>query len=188
MSAEEIKTEINFVASKINQFILSNVSGNPHHLYDASLHYIKSGGKRIRPFLSVKSCQLFGGIMETAIPYASSVELIHNFTLIHDDIMDNDNLRHNVSAVHEQFGVPVAILSGDVLFSKAFQIMSLFGKKHGLSSETVLKMVNLLSSSCIEICEGQALDIKMSSDVDFSSKAEYISMIEKKTASLFKVS
>ena len=186
-SAGEIKTEINFIASRINQFIFSNVSGSPGHLYDASLHYIKSGGKRIRPFLSVKSCQLFGGVMETVIPYASSVELVHNFTLIHDDIMDNDNVRHSVSSVHKQFGIPVAILSGDVLFSKAFQIISLYGERFGLPSET-LKMMNLLSSSCIEICEGQALDIKMSNDEDFSSKDDYIKMIEKKTASLFKVS
>ena len=188
MSAEEIKTEINFIASKISQFILSNVSGNPEHLYYASLHYIKSGGKRIRPFMSVKSCQLFGGKIETSIPYASSVELIHNFTLVHDDIMDNDSLRHNVPAVHKQFGVPIAILSGDVLFSKAFHIISHYGEKSGLSSETLIKMVNLLSSACIEICEGQALDIKMSTDVDFSSKDKYLYMIEKKTAALFKVS
>jgi len=188
MSAEEIKTEINFIASKINQFILSNVSGNPEHLYDASLHYIKSGGKRIRPFLTVKSCQLFGGKMETSIPYASSVELVHNFTLVHDDIMDNDNFRHNVSSVHNQFGIPVAILSGDVLFSKAFQIISYYGLKSGLSSETLIKMLHLLSSSCIEICEGQAMDIKMSTDFDFSTKQEYINMIEKKTAALFQVS
>ncbi len=188
MSAEEIKTEINFIASKISQFILSNVSGSPEHLYNASLHYIKSGGKRIRPFMSVKSCQLFGGKIETSIPYASSVELIHNFTLVHDDIMDNDSLRHNVPAVHKQFGVPIAILSGDVLFSKAFQIVSHYGEKSGLSSETLIKMVTLLSSACIEICEGQALDIKMSTDIDFSSKDEYLCMIEKKTAALFKVS
>ncbi len=188
MSAEEIKTEINFIASNINQFILSNVSGNPKHLYDASLHYIKSGGKRIRPFMSVKSCQLFGGKIETTIPFASSVELVHNFTLVHDDIMDNDNLRHNVAAVHKQFGVPVAILAGDILFSKAFQIITTFGKKSGLSSETLVEMMHLLSSACIEICEGQALDIKMSADVDFSSIDDYLYMIEKKTAALFKVS
>ena len=188
MSAEEIKTEINFIASTINQFILSNVSGNPEHLYDASLHYIKSGGKRIRPFMSVKSCQLFGGKIETSIPFASSVELVHNFTLVHDDIMDNDNLRHNVAAVHKQFGVPVAILSGDILFSKAFQIITTFGKKSGLSSETLVEMMHLLSSACIEICEGQALDIKMSTDADFSSIDDYLYMIEKKTAALFKVS
>jgi geranylgeranyl diphosphate synthase, type I len=188
MSAEEIKTEINFIASTINQFILSNVSGNPEHLYDASLHYIKSGGKRIRPFMSVKSCQLFGGKIETSIPFASSVELVHNFTLVHDDIMDNDNLRHNVAAVHKQFGVPVAILSGDILFSKAFQIITTFGKKSGLSNETLVEMMHLLSSACIEICEGQALDLKMSTDDDFSSIDDYLYMIEKKTAALFKVS
>jgi geranylgeranyl diphosphate synthase type I len=188
MSAEEIKTEIDFIASKINKFILSTVSGRPDHLYDASLHYIKSGGKRIRPFMTVKSCQLFGGKMETSIPYASSVELVHNFTLVHDDIMDNDNFRHNVSSVHNQFGIPVAILSGDVLFSKAFQIISSYGLNSGLSSETLVKMLHLLSSSCIEICEGQAMDIKMSTDFDFSTKQEYINMIEKKTAALFQVS
>ena len=188
MSAEEIKTEIDFIASKINNFILSNVSGRPEHLYDASLHYIKSGGKRIRPFMTVKSCQLFGGKMETSIPYASSVELVHNFTLVHDDIMDNDNFRHNVSSVHNQFGIPIAILSGDVLFSKAFQIISNYGLKSDLSNETLIKMMRLLSSSCIEICEGQAMDIKMSTDFDFSTKQEYINMIEKKTASLFQVS
>jgi geranylgeranyl diphosphate synthase type I len=188
MSAEEIKTEIDFIASKINKFILSNVSGKPEHLYDASLHYIKSGGKRIRPFMTVKSCQLFGGRMENSIPYASSVELVHNFTLVHDDIMDNDNFRHNVSSVHNQFGIPVAILSGDVLFSKAFQIISSYGLKSGLSSETLIKMMHHLSSSCIEICEGQAMDIKMSADLDFSTKQEYINMIEKKTAALFQVS
>jgi len=185
MSTEEIKTEIDSIASKINQFILSNVSGNPDHLYDASLHYIKSGGKRIRPFMTVKSCQLFGGKIEYSIPFASSVELIHNFTLVHDDIMDNDNFRHNVSSVHNQFGIPIAILSGDVLFSKAFHIISYYGAKYGLSGETLIKMMDLLSSSCIEICEGQALDIKMSTDTDFSSKEEYINMIEKKTAALF---
>ena len=132
--------------------------------------------------------RLFGGNIETSVPYASSVELIHNFTLVHDDIMDNDNLRHNVASVHRQFGVPVAILSGDILFSKAFQIISYYGKETGISSETLLKMMHLLSSTCIEICEGQALDIKMSMDWDFPSKEGYIDMIEKKTAALFKVS
>ncbi|MGN6559093.1 MAG: polyprenyl synthetase family protein [Candidatus Nitrosocosmicus sp.] len=188
MNAEEIKIEINSIASKINQFILSNVSGNPYHLYDASLHYIRSGGKRIRPFMTVKTCQLFGGNIESSIPFASAVELIHNFTLVHDDIMDNDNFRHNVTSVHNQYGIPVAILSGDILFSKAFQIISYYGTKYGLSGETLIKMMSLLSSACIEICEGQALDIKMSTEVDFSSKDEYINMIEKKTAALFKAS
>ena len=132
MSSEDIKTEINFVASKINQFILNNISGEPFGLYTASLHYIKSGGKRLRPFMTIKTSELLNGNLQSSLPAAASVELIHNFTLVHDDIMDNDNVRHNVTTVHRQFGIPLAILAGDVLFSKAFQVISIYGKKVGL--------------------------------------------------------
>lgn len=188
MSSEEIKTEIDFVASKINQFIFDNFCGKPVNLYDASLHYIKSGGKRLRPFMTIKSCQLFGGNLNTSLPAACSVELIHNFTLVHDDIMDNDNLRHNVSTVHNQFGTPIAILSGDILFSKAFHTLTSIGKEAGINNDSLIQMVNLLSSACIDVCEGQAMDIQMSKDMEFSSKEKYLEMIEKKTAALFKVS
>ncbi|TVP40697.1 polyprenyl synthetase family protein [Candidatus Nitrosocosmicus arcticus] len=188
MSSEEIKTEINFVASKINQFILNNISGQPFSLYTASLHYIRSGGKRLRPFMTVKSCELFNGDLQLSLPAAASVELIHNFTLVHDDIMDNDNVRHNVTTVHRQFGTPVAILAGDVLFSKAFQVISISGKKIGIDQSVLLRMVDLLSYSCIDVCEGQALDIQMAQDDEFSSTESYIGMIEKKTAALFRVS
>ncbi len=188
MNLQETQDEINFIAVKVDQFILSNIFGNPRHLYDASLHYIKSGGKRLRPFMSVKSSQLFGGDLEKSLPAASSVELIHNFTLVHDDIMDNDDLRHGVSTVHKEFGTPVAILSGDILFSKAFQIMVGHGRTAGIGDKTLIEMVSTLSSACIEICEGQALDIKMSKDSEFSSTDDYMNMIEKKTAALFGVS
>jgi len=188
MSSEEIKTEINFVASKINQFILNNISGQPFGLYTASLHYIKSGGKRLRPFMTVKSCELLNGNLQSSLPAAASVELIHNFTLVHDDIMDNDNVRHNVTTVHRQFGIPLAILAGDVLFSKAFQVISIYGKKIGIDQSVLLRMVDLLSYSCMDLCEGQALDIQMAQDDEFSSTESYIKMIEKKTAALFRVS
>ncbi len=188
MSSEEIKTEINFIASKINQFILNNISGEPFGLYTASLHYIKSGGKRLRPFMTIKSSELLNGNLQSALPAAASVELIHNFTLVHDDIMDNDNIRHNVTTVHRQFGTPLAILAGDVLFSKAFQVISVYGKNIGTDESVPLRMVELLSTSCIDVCEGQALDIQMAQDDEFSSTDSYIKMIEKKTAALFRVS
>jgi geranylgeranyl diphosphate synthase, type I len=188
MSSEDIKTEINFVASNLNQFILNNISGEPSGLYTASLHYIKSGGKRLRPFMAIKSSELFNGSLESSLPAAASVELIHNFTLVHDDIMDNDNVRHNVTTVHRQFGIPLAILAGDVLFSKAFQVISIHGKKVGLDHSVLLRMVELLSTSCIDVCEGQALDIQMAQDDEFSSTSSYIKMIEKKKAALFRVS
>ncbi len=187
MSSEEIKTEINFVASKINQFILNNISGEPFGLYAPSLHYIKSGGKRLRPFMTIKSCELLNGNLQSSLPAAASIELIHNFTLVHDDIMDNDNIRHNVTTVHRQFGIPLAILAGDVLFSKAFQVISVHGKKVGIDHSVLLRMVDVLSSSCTDVCEGQALDIQMSQDDAFSSTKSYIEMIEKKTAALFRV-
>lgn len=188
MNSEELKTEINIIASKVNQFIFDNVSGNPSNLYDASLHYIKSGGKRLRPFMATKSCQLFGGSINNSLPAAAAVELIHNFTLVHDDIMDNDHLRHNVATVHVQYGIPIAILSGDILFSKAFHIIASNGKKMGLNPDTIVRMIDLLSSSCIDVCEGQSLDIQMANDQEFSDQGNYIKMIEKKTAALFKVS
>jgi geranylgeranyl diphosphate synthase, type I len=188
MSSEEIKTEINFIASKINHFILNNISGEPFGLYTPSLHYIKSGGKRLRPFMTIKSCELLNGNLHSSLPAAASVELIHNFTLVHDDIMDNDNIRHNVTTVHRQFGIPLAILAGDVLFSKAFQVISVHGKKVGIDQSVLLRMVDVLSSSCTDVCEGQALDIQMAQDDVFSSTKSYIEMIEKKTAALFRVS
>ncbi|HET6590389.1 MAG TPA: polyprenyl synthetase family protein [Candidatus Nitrosocosmicus sp.] len=188
MSSEEIVNEISNVASEINRFINENVSGKPDELYLSSLHYIKSGGKRLRPFMAVKSSELFNGTLESALPAACAVELIHNFTLVHDDIMDNDNIRHNVPTVHRQFGIPLAILSGDVLFSKAFHLISFNGKKSNIQESRLLTMIELLSSACMDVCEGQALDIKMAKDVDFSSKEQYIEMIGKKTAALFRVS
>ncbi|HKR74839.1 MAG TPA: polyprenyl synthetase family protein [Candidatus Nitrosocosmicus sp.] len=188
MSSVDVVSEINNVASEINKYILENVCGEPTDLYQSSLHYIKSGGKRLRPFMAVKSSELFGGTLGLSLPAASAVELIHNFTLVHDDIMDNDNLRHNVPTVHKEFGIPLAILSGDVLFSKAFHIISHLGKKSGIGDSTLIKMIELLSSSCIDVCEGQSMDIQMAQDSDFSSKDYYINMIKKKTAALFRVS
>ena len=188
MSSVNVINEINIVASEINKFIIDNVSGEPDDLYHSSLHYIKSGGKRIRPFMTVKSSELFGGTLNQSLPAASAVELIHNFTLVHDDIMDNDNLRHNVKTVHKQYGIPLAILSGDVLFSKAFHMISSLGNKAGINDSRLIKMIKLLSSACIDVCEGQSMDIQMAQEPEFSSKDYYIKMIQKKTAALFRVS
>lgn len=188
MSSVNVISEINIVASEINKFIIENVSGEPDDLYQSSLHYIKSGGKRLRPFMTVKSSELFGGTLNQSLPAASAVELIHNFTLVHDDIMDNDNLRHNVKTVHKQYGIPLAILSGDVLFSKAFHMISYLGNKAGINDSKLIKMIEKLSSACIDVCEGQSMDLQMAQEREFSSKNHYIKMIQKKTAALFRVS
>ena len=108
-------------AKKVNRYVKAKVGGKPEDLYEAAGHLIVHGGKRLRPYMAVRSCQLLGGAESDAMPAAGAVEMIHNFTLVHDDIMDNDDMRHGVQTVHKRFGTPVAILAGDVLYSKAYQ-------------------------------------------------------------------
>ena len=122
MSINSIKNDLEGVATRVNNFILSNLHGHPRELYLASSFYLGSGGKRLRPFMVIKSGEMLGGSEANAMPSAAAVEMIHNFSLIHDDIMDNDDLRHGKLTVHKKYGVPLALLAGDILFSKAFEI------------------------------------------------------------------
>jgi geranylgeranyl diphosphate synthase type I len=188
MKASSIKGELESCASSVNDFLLSNLEGKPKALYQASSHYIRSGGKRLRPFMVVKGCELFGGDIKMALPAAGAVELVHNFTLVHDDIMDNDEMRHGVPTVHRQFGLPLAILGGDVLFSKSFELLSYHGRKAGISDAAITEMVGRLANACTVICEGQVIDIDFASNVKFPSESQYVDMIGKKTAALFEVS
>ena len=181
------KTEIENYIQKINNYFISLLSGEPSELYEASSLYIRSGGKRLRPIMVIKSCEMFGGSQEDALPAASAVEFIHNFSLVHDDIMDNDDLRHGIPTIHKKFGLPIAILSGDILFSKAFQILSTNNNK-SLKESSLLTMIRKLSAACIDICEGQCKDLQFSRTYNFPTEDEYIQMIAKKTAALFEVS
>lgn len=168
---------------KIDAYLLSRLKGEPVDLYKAASYLIDHGGKRLRPHLVLKSCALLGGSFRQAIPAAAAVEMIHNFTLVHDDIMDNDEVRHGVPTVHTRFGIPVGILAGDLLFSKAFELISNAGSQ--IPTKVGLSLVSTLSKSCSEVCEGQVLDITMAKSKAIPSESEYISMIEKKTSSLF---
>ncbi|SVA90664.1 uncharacterized protein METZ01_LOCUS143518 [marine metagenome] len=172
-------------AGFVNKFLKKELKGNPKQLYDAASHLILHGGKRLRPFLVLKSCQMLGGKQSDAMAAASAVEMIHNFTLVHDDIMDNDEMRHGVPTTHKKFDIPLAILAGDVLYSKAYNTIS---SKSKLSSNYTTQLVSKLSKACIEICEGQVDDIKFAENKRIPTKKEYVKMIEKKTAVLFEVS
>ena len=171
-------------AKIVNRYLVSKLKGNPHDLYSAASHLIVSGGKRLRPYMVMKSCEMLGGKTKNAINAASAIEMVHNFTLVHDDIMDNDEMRHGVTTVHKKFGMPIAILAGDVLFSKAYQVVS----STSLSSSSVIELVSRLAKSCVDVCEGQLLDISMANSEKIPSQSQYIKMIEKKTAALFEVS
>jgi len=171
-------------AKIVNRYLNSKIKGDPKMLYDAASHLIIHGGKRLRPHMVIKSCQILGGNTTIAMPAASAVEMIHNFTLVHDDIMDNDEMRHGVPTVHKKFGMPIAILAGDVLFSKAYQIIS----DAKLSNDAIVQLVSRLAKACVDVCEGQLLDVKMAEEKRIPTQNEYIAMIGKKTAALFDVS
>jgi geranylgeranyl diphosphate synthase, type I len=188
MKASSIRDELESNASMLTDFIRSYLQGEPKELYQASEHYILSGGKRLRPFMTIKTCEMLGGNLRRALPPAAAVEMIHNFSLVHDDIMDNDDMRHNIPTVHNYYGTPLAILSGDILFSKAFKLLVAEGRKVGHSESAISEMVARLSNACIYVCEGQATDIGMTLNRRFSSGSNYIDMIGKKTAALFEVS
>lgn len=158
------------------------VSRKPDELYKASKHLVEAGGKRLRPFIVLKSCQLVGGEVEKALPMAAAVELIHNFTLVHDDIMDEDNKRRGAPTVHVVYGIPMAINAGDMLFTKAYEV-ALRSSAIGVPPRRVLQALEALTEGIVVICEGQAMDMSFEKRNNVSEQ-EYMEMIERKTAAL----
>lgn len=153
---------------------------HPEGLYEAGRHLVDAGGKRLRPSMLLLAAEAAGGDPEILVPAAVSIELVHNFTLIHDDIMDNADIRRGRPSVHKVWGVSGAILAGDTLYSKAFQILGETPAK----PELILAAMEVLSSTCTAICEGQWLDLDFERR-NIVSEEEYMEMIEKKTGVLY---
>src|SRR4030095_5660703 len=151
----------------------------PYSLYDP-LHYImRGGGKRIRPILVLLSCEAFGGKAENAINAAIAVEILHNFTLVHDDIMDNAQPRRGKETIHKKWDENTAILVGDELIGLSYR--SLLNSK----IENIAGVAKAFTDGVSEVCEGQALDkeFELSAEVTLD---DYIVMIKKKTAELLR--
>jgi geranylgeranyl diphosphate synthase type I len=153
---------------------------HPKGLYEASRHLVDAGGKRLRPSMLLLAAEAAGGSAEALVPAAVSIELVHNFTLIHDDIMDNADLRRGRPSVHKLWGLSGAILAGDTLYSKAFEVLGTTPAE----PRHLLKAMNVLSRTCTEICEGQWLDLEFERRDNVAEK-EYMEMIEKKTGVLY---
>ncbi len=153
---------------------------HPEELYKASRYLVDAGGKRLRPAVLILAAEAVGSNLKSVLPAAVAVELVHNFTLIHDDIMDRDDIRRGKPAVHMIWGEAGAILAGDTLYSKAFEILS----KVENEPLRILKCMDVLSKTCTEICEGQWLDIDFEKREKVTKK-EYIEMVEKKTSVLY---
>jgi len=155
---------------------------DPESLRQASEHLVKAGGKKLRPSLAVLSALAVGGQVQCALKTGAAVELIHTFSLIHDDIMDQDDKRRGKPSVHILWGEPMAILAGDTLFSEAYAtVMS--SEEDGVSPDKILPALQTLVDSCVKICEGQALDMGFAGRLDVTEE-EYLLMIYKKTAAL----
>jgi geranylgeranyl diphosphate synthase type I len=156
----------------------------PENLYEASKHLFAAGGKRLRPYLVLKACELVGGDPDVAVPYAAAMEILHNFTLIHDDIMDNDSLRRGAPTVHTRWGVPVAIASGDLLFAKVFEAMYRPAIEGTMPCDRVMESFKRVTDAAIAICEGQVLDVSYPNTSDVSED-DYVFMVGSKTSALF---
>ncbi|MTK64245.1 MAG: polyprenyl synthetase family protein [Methanobacterium sp.] len=170
-------------SSDIDEEIQNSLSTvDPEELKKSSQHLIKAGGKKIRPSMVVLSAVAVGGAPEEALKTAAAVELIHTFSLIHDDIMDADDMRRGEPSVHVVWGEPMAILAGDTLFSKAFETV-LETPINNVSYERVVGALKTVVDSCIKICEGQASDMCFEGNFDVSEEA-YMNMIYKKTGAL----
>ena len=149
----------------------------PENLYNPIDYILQQGGKRLRPNLVRMSAKMFGADENAVRNVAAAFEMLHNFTLIHDDIMDEAPIRRGKPTVYKKWNGNVAILAGDALATLSMQEML----KTPAPAETVLQLVNLLGKTCIEVCEGQQLDLDFETCDDVTID-DYIEMIRLKTA------
>ncbi|QGA55110.1 polyprenyl synthetase family protein [Sulfolobus sp. E5-1-F] len=183
--SDELSLYFNDIINNVNFLIKNFVKSNVRTLEEASFHLFTAGGKRLRPLILVSSSDLIGGDRQRAYKAAAAVEILHNFTLVHDDIMDRDYLRRGLPTVHVKWGEPLAILAGDYLHAKAFEALNEALK--GLDGDTFYKAFSVFINSIEIISEGQAMDMSFENRIDVTEE-EYLQMIKGKTAMLFSCS
>ena len=167
---------------KLSQLIESEIinikfPSSPGNLYDPLNYFLSIGGKRLRPVLTLLATELGGVQKEDAINCALAIEVFHNFSLIHDDIMDAAPIRRGKVTVHEKWNSNIAILSGDVLLVKAYQLLAKQKSQH------IPELLTLFNKTAIEVCEGQQMDMDFETR-EFVTVDEYIEMIRLKTSVL----
>lgn len=171
---QKIETYQKLFIDNLNKYA---VDKEPNNLYEPINYILKLGGKRLRPVLTLMTAEVFGTEANLALDAALSVEVFHNFSLIHDDIMDDAPLRRGKQTVHEKWDLNTGILSGDAMLILAYQLFENY------DSEKFQSLAKLFSKTALEVCEGQQYDIdfEMRNDVTIP---EYLKMIEYKTAVL----
>ncbi len=191
---ERLERAIDARREEINAAIVERLPiQRPERLYEASRYLLDAGGKRLRPTVLLLAAEAVTGSEPLSEDYerfgedkvdimaaAVSIEIIQSFTLIHDDIMDDDDLRRGVPSVHRKYDTEMAILAGDTLYSKAFECML----DANAPPDREVRALEELATTCTEICEGQALDVEFEGRGDVSPE-EYLEMVEFKTAVLY---
>jgi len=163
------------------QGIIANAVDNlsfpeyPAQLYEPISYILALGGKRMRPALLLMACELFGGDINKALSPALAIEVFHNFTLMHDDIMDNAPIRRGKTTVHEKWNRNVAILSGDVMLVKGYELMM------QVDDYVLRPIMNIFNETAVGVCEGQQIDMDFETQNNVSID-EYLNMIRLKTA------
>jgi len=168
---QQLQQEINTLISQ------QKFKGNPPALYAPIAYIMDQGGKRLRPLLTLLACDLFEGNIQDALYPALAVEVFHNFTLVHDDIMDKAPLRRGKETVYKKWNADIAILSGDTMFAMAYQYTL------KTKTELVPAILEVFSKAAIEVCEGQQMDMDFEQDENVKID-DYLNMIRLKTAVL----
>ncbi len=175
---EMLSPRIDFV----NREIEKAIEGECKSLVEAMRHYPLAGGKRLRPVMALTVCSAVGGDEKEAMPLALALELTHNFTLIHDDLMDNDAIRRGIPSVHVKYGVPTAINAGDALFARSLYILTDLRLGERRFREVLRDFAKMVQG----IAEGQQMDMEFEQKKNVTEE-EYLVMVEKKTALMFRM-
>lgn len=165
-----LKTELQLRSEELKKM-------NPKNLYNPVDYSLEMGGKRLRPILLLLSYNIFSDSVNEAVPAAIAIEVFHNFTLLHDDIMDKAEVRRNRPTVHKKFSENSAILSGDVMAFLSYKYLL------ECKTERLQELLYLFTKTAIEVCEGQQFDMEFENRLDVA-ESEYIEMIRLKTAVL----
>ena len=183
----DLKAELTSYAALTEKEIATYIDKKPDYLYVPLRDLFSRGGKRVRPGFCMAACEAVGGKREDALKTAAFIEMVHNFTLIHDDIADKSELRRGKPCLHHKYGLGTAINCGDGLFAKSYEVLS--DAVDRMETAKGLRVFKILSSYITGVCEGQSMDIGWAEgkfwDID---EQDYMEMIKRKTGMLMSAS
>ena len=166
-----------FISTYLSEQSQIRTQKEPRNLYNPINYILADGGKRMRPTLTLMAAEIFDADYKKALPAALAVEVFHNFSLVHDDIMDDAPLRRGKETVHEKWDINTGILSGDAMLILAYQYFEQY------EPHVFRDLAKLFSKTALEVCEGQQYDVDFETRTDVTIP-EYLTMIEYKTAVL----